>query len=316
MICHSPPTTTSPGHYYTIVPRGRTLYLVDEDHAIRRLNGEARNKVFSQVALIFMARLQYEKNADSTEPEEKQDSENPPAQTAATEGTETVAGENDDAGRPSWHETIAQRVVRKKSGKGTETPTMLSVGQLNIAGLTRTKAELLSREVQNDILCLQEIKGNAKPTGSKFDVFDQQRRRADGTGNNHGGGASIWVSKTLGHAVSRIALPPSPHCDAVAVLITGATSSFAVVSLYIPPQTSIALIAPYLQRLMGVHERVLMCGDVNVHSTDWYAQSSLQITNNANALVFLETLQEQGMSIENDLLRYTRVGHHEGAAIL
>eukprot|EP00760_Papus_ankaliazontas_P014460 PhM_4_TR16085/c1_g1_i5/m.38441 len=63
MICHRPEGN---GHFYTIVPRGRRLFLVDEDQPVSLLSSAGKALAYSQVKIIFLAELNYVPNDAET----------------------------------------------------------------------------------------------------------------------------------------------------------------------------------------------------------------------------------------------------------
>eukprot|EP00760_Papus_ankaliazontas_P028903 PhM_4_TR405/c2_g1_i2/m.76112 len=301
MLCHTPPTVDTPGHYYTIVPRGKHLFLVDEDREIRSLQREKKNAAFSEVALIFLAELKYL-------PAENNDDE-PPAEMPADPSVP-----DDNVG------SIATRVKsRSRTGHGHDpTVTSLSVAQLNIAGLTRSKAAALEHELSNDIVCLQETKSCARPPTSTFDVFDTPRRNPDGTANKHGGGTAIWVRRNIDDlAVSAHKLPTSPFCEATALRLSlGSSPSLTIISLYVPPSTKFSSVTPYLTQLLQLDDRIVLCADVNVHSKLWYEDSDVQLTDDPGAQLFLDLINSSQLIITNDTSRYTRAGLQGGCTVL
>eukprot|EP00760_Papus_ankaliazontas_P012269 PhM_4_TR15237/c0_g1_i1/m.39470 len=77
IVCNTPPSGDYPGHYYTLVPRGRNLFLVDEDKAVRRLMGEAKANAFGEAVLLFLSEIQYKPNSETSFLQPHDDREEP-----------------------------------------------------------------------------------------------------------------------------------------------------------------------------------------------------------------------------------------------
>jgi exonuclease III len=136
---------------------------------------------------------------------------------------------------------------------------VLHLLHININGLRANKTELESylREVNADVLLINETKLKDKPTPriSGFRVAAVRNREAVKIG---GGGVAIYVKKDM----KFVNISPDID-DMVAIEIRFNGSPLAIISYYRPPYDSIDLNTPILESFLTKYEQCIIAGDLN-----------------------------------------------------
>eukprot|EP00760_Papus_ankaliazontas_P014466 PhM_4_TR16085/c1_g1_i7/m.38476 len=349
MICHRPEGN---GHFYTIVPRGRRLFLVDEDQPVSLLSSAGKALAYSQVKIIFLAELNYVPN--DAETVQAQPVPAPPRSNAREPQVRAASPTNAEVAQARPTSTSPRVNAHELPDRAASPSPRDNTHELPVRAASPAKrAERSSSFVSDTAEAIRRRLSQRKPTtghgrpepGLSFsqlnvagltpdkalrmcqwtsDVVCVQETKANApppanfdvhqcSRTNRGGGSAIWVRRSLTCTVEPLPAPVLPSVELTAIRIQlPLDESIVVASVYASPNAAQEHIHNVLDYIASAEGRIVISADFNLHSTAWYAHSAVQHTDDDDAAAFIEWAASNGFCIANDRQSPTRTGLHEG----
>ncbi|XP_066288339.1 uncharacterized protein [Branchiostoma lanceolatum] len=143
----------------------------------------------------------------------------------------------------------------------------MNIAQVNIRSIntSATLVEHMCRKQNIDTLCLSEVWNKTdKPQCLKTWNWTFRSRAT-----KRGGGVAITTKEHI--KVLEIKLTNTTHADIAAANIYADTSSFTLISAYVPPDNKDGIdeVMRVLKSLQGTNKPLILCGDLNARHPAW-----------------------------------------------
>ena len=275
------PTQPPQYHFVCIAPRGRFMWLVDEDLPPRLVRGKELHDLMTGLTHVFLTYVIPAGNKGATAEEaETPGQPRDPSGRRSRGVSEARTGKGKQTNlaaffKPKAPEEPTPTTKPTTEAKNTTTQkvhtTTLNVVQQNVRSLTYTKQTMIQATNASLVLLQETWRADVKING--YDSHSSPRLTGDSTQHNttttRGGGVTTLVKNNVDVTVERLPYR-GKRIEAVRIALHFAKTKLIVTNVYIPPDVKAS--EAELDLLFPEEDRAtptIIAGDLNVHIPEY-----------------------------------------------